>query len=209
LGSGTSFLQDCYTDNFNWSIIAMSFAGPGDQVNLGQSTVSLALSNDLASGYTTTYSESGLPSGLSLSSSTGVISGSLSSTDTNKAYLVNVSATTGTVTQSQDFIWQVSTVVVQPEADQSVTEGITLSLAMSASALGGTPTYSATGLPTGLSINSTTGAISGTMSAGDAASGPWSPTVIANNGTNAALQTFNIDVNPKVTISPTSDQERR
>ncbi len=55
----------------------------------------------------------------------------------------------------------------------------------------GTLKYSAIGLPGGLKINPSTGAITGTLAAGDAGDGPYSVTVLAQDGTYSTSQTFN------------------
>jgi Putative Ig domain len=77
-----------------------------------------------------------------------------------------------------------NTVTVTNPGNQSGTVGTAVSLQISASdsASGQTLTYSATGLPTGLSINSSTGLISGTPSA----AGTFSVTVTAKDTTNAS-----------------------
>ena len=48
-----------------------------------------------------------------------------------------------------------------------------MSLAVTAGAVSGTLTYSASGLPMGLTINSSTGVITGTLGAGTTVNGPW------------------------------------
>ncbi len=81
---------------------------PAVQASVGnKATVSLALQSDVASGYTASYSASGLPPGLSINSSTGVISGTLSSGDTNNTYLVTVTATGfgGQLPRARSFSW--------------------------------------------------------------------------------------------------------
>jgi hypothetical protein len=77
-----------------------------------------------------------------------------------------------------------NTVTVTNPGNQSTTVGTAVSLQVHAtdSASGQTLTYSATGLPTGLSINSSTGLISGTPSA----AGTFSVTVTAKDTTGAA-----------------------
>jgi hypothetical protein len=76
-----------------------------------------------------------------------------------------------------------NTVTVTNPGNQSTTTGSAVSLQIHAtdSATGQTLTYSATGLPTGLSINSTSGLISGTASA----AGTFSVTVKATDTTGA------------------------
>ncbi|WP_063832443.1 MULTISPECIES: Ig domain-containing protein [Streptomyces] len=80
-----------------------------------------------------------------------------------------------------------NTVTVTNPGNQSGTVGTAASLQITAtdSASGQTLTYSATGLPAGLSINSSTGLISGTPSA----TGTSSVTVTATDGTGAAGST--------------------
>ena len=65
-------------------------------------------------------------------------------------------------------------------------DGVSLSISVSNSA-GGTLTYSATDLPSGLSIGSSTCVISGTHSDG----GTWQPAVTARKGTCSATDRFN------------------
>jgi hypothetical protein len=76
-----------------------------------------------------------------------------------------------------------NTVTVTNPGNQSTTTGTAVSLQIHAtdSATGQTLTYSATGLPTGLSINSTSGLISGTAST----AGTFSVTVKATDTTGA------------------------
>ena len=64
---------------------------------------------------------------------------------------------------------------------------------------GGTITYSATGLPAGLSISSA-GLISGTSSAGSAAGGPYNVTVFATDSTYTATDNFTWTVMPQVSL---------
>src|SRR6202021_2398716 len=80
-----------------------------------------------------------------------------------------------------------NTVTVTNPGTQSWTNGTAASLQIAASdsASGQTLTYSATGLPAGLSINSSTGLISGTPSA----AGTDSVTVTAKDTTNASGST--------------------
>ena len=115
------------------------------------------------------YAASGLPKGLSINSSTGVISGTTSTAGT---YSVTLTGTDSTgPSGSATFTWTVGsrtgggdTVTVTNPGSQSGTVGTAHSLQIHAtdSASGQTLTYSATGLPAGLSIGSSTGLISGT-----------------------------------------------
>ncbi|WP_055495086.1 putative Ig domain-containing protein [Streptomyces sp. TP-A0356] len=76
-----------------------------------------------------------------------------------------------------------NTVTVTNPGNQSTTTGGSVSLQIKATdSAGATLTYSATGLPTGLSINSSTGLISGTAST----AGTYSTTVTAKDSTGAS-----------------------
>ena len=179
---------------FTWSVVPVTLANPGDQVSVGGSAVSLGLSADWLAPYTSpAFSASGLPAGLSINSTTGVISGTLASGDTGHSYLVTVTATASGVTASQEFTWRVGAVVVTTPADQTSTEGGSVSLTVSAAATSGTLSYSVSGLPAGLNINSSTGVISGASAAGSA--GDYTVVVAASNGTAADSQSFTWTVN--------------
>jgi len=80
-----------------------------------------------------------------------------------------------------------NTVTVSNPGNQSTAQGGSVSLQITAtdSASGQTLTYSATGLPTGLSINSSTGLITGTATT----AGTYSVTVTAKDTTNASGST--------------------
>src|SRR5262249_27439027 len=123
--------------------------------------------SDTAAGKTLTYSATDLPFGLSLSASTGAITGSPTMAGT---YLTTLTVNDGSGASSVNLSWTISpkgtgnTVTVTPPANQTGTVGTAASLQIRAtdSAAGQTLTYSAAGLPAGLAISSTTGLISGT-----------------------------------------------
>ena len=78
-----------------------------------------------------------------------------------------------------------------------------MSLQITASNLdSGAMTYSATGLPTGLSINASTGLISGTVATGDSSDGPYSVNVTASDGTYSTTQNYNLSVTNGSTTPP-------
>ncbi|HXL96691.1 MAG TPA: putative Ig domain-containing protein [Streptosporangiaceae bacterium] len=158
----TAFESNSTTSN------TVTVTNPGSQTGTVGTAASLQISaSDSASGQTLTYSATGLPAGLSISSSTGLISGTPT---TSGSYSVTVTAkdTTG-ATGSASFTWTINsttgnTVTVTNPGSQTGTVGTAASLQIKAtdSASGQTLTYSATGLPAGLSISSTTGLITGT-----------------------------------------------
>ena len=145
----------------------VSVTNPGTQTSTVGTAVSLQITaTDSASGQTLTYSATGLPAGLSISSSSGLISGT-PTTATSYSVTVKATDTTG-ANGSASFTWTVNpaanTVSVTNPGTQTSTVGTAVSLQITAtdSASGQTLTYSATGLPAGLSISSSSGLISGT-----------------------------------------------
>jgi hypothetical protein len=140
-------------------------------------------------GDTLTYSATGLPPGLSIDTASGVISGTIAANASlTGAYSVAVSADDGqggTVTDS--FAWTVTNpapIVSTPTSDQSSVDSETISLNVAAAFTdpdGDTLTYTATDLPPGLSIDTASGVISGTIAA-NASLGVYSVAVTANDG---------------------------
>ncbi len=160
---------------------------PASQTSTVGTAARLQISaSDSASGQTLTYSASGLPAGLSINSSSGLISGTPTAAGTST---VTVTATDTTGAKgSTSFTWAVNsttghTVTVTNPGSQSSTVGTPASLQISASdsASGQTLSYTATGLPAGLSINSSSGLISGTPTA----AGTSNVTVTATDTTGA------------------------
>jgi len=160
---------------------------PGPQTTaVGASVYLQAQGEDTATG-ALSYAATGLPKGLSISSSTGVISGTATTAGTSTVTVTGKDSTgpTGSAT----FSWTVGstgpdTVTVTSPGSQAGTVGAAASVQVTAtdSASGQTLAYSATGLPAGLSISSSTGIISGTPTT----AGTSSVTVTATDGTGAS-----------------------
>ncbi len=156
---------------FNWTVndtTAPALTNPGNQSNnIGDSPNLQIQAQDADS-----YSATGLPSGLTISSSTGLISGTITGNATT-TYSVTVTATDSGVTSTTSFIWKVTIPfgLLNPEPVNSSgtqvplqnNESDTVSLQMAPVAGYTASNYSASGLPTGLTINPTTGLISGTI----------------------------------------------
>jgi hypothetical protein len=141
---------------------------PGTQTGtVGAADTLQIAASDTATGKTLTYSATDLPFGLSLSSTTGAVTGSPTVAG---SYTTTVTVNDGSGASSVNFDWTIgatgtgNTVTVTNPGSQTGTVGTAASVQIHAtdSATGQTLTYSATGLPAGLSISSTTGLISGT-----------------------------------------------
>jgi GH25 family lysozyme M1 (1,4-beta-N-acetylmuramidase) len=130
-----------------------------------------------------TFSAAGLPTGMSTDPTTGVISGTLpSSTGT---FRVNVTATAGTATSTQAFTWYVHGAVSLGSLRRrtgSVGAPALVQVAAPDGLAGCTLRFSASGLPSGLSMNSC-GLISGWLQA----SGRYTVTVRVTDSSGAAL----------------------
>src|SRR5262249_34540920 len=138
-----------------------------------------------------TYSATGLPSALSINASTGLVSGTIGSTaNIGSPYLVTVTATHGTASSSQTFYWWVMPLAINNPGNQRNAVLDAPTLPISATGPFAVPlTYTATGLPTGLAINSSTGVISGTISQTADAGSPYTTTVTVSDGRGASTST--------------------
>jgi hypothetical protein len=143
------------------------------------------------------YAATGLPDGVAIDPSTGIISGTPAKTDDDTAYEVTVTVSDQTPskpdTAKTSFTLTLSrTLRVDPLADVSVRKGEALAQ-VQVSAHGGTPdyTYAATGLPAGVAIDKGTGLISGTPT--DAVAHYDVRVTVGDSGTGAAAQSVSAD----------------
>ncbi|MCA9925433.1 MAG: putative Ig domain-containing protein, partial [Anaerolineales bacterium] len=93
---------------------------PGSQTNYVGDTVSLTIAATDADGDTLTYSATGLPSGLSINTNTGEISGTLPQ-GSQGVYSVSVNVYDGQDSTSVFFIWTVLNVKLEAKLVNSVT----------------------------------------------------------------------------------------
>jgi cellulose 1,4-beta-cellobiosidase len=165
---------------------SVSVTNPGSRTATVGTATSLQLTASDSAGGTLTWSATGLPAGLSIAASTGLISGTptTAGTSTVTATAHDSTGPSGSAT----FTWTVNpvganTVTVTNPGNRTGTVGTAASLQIQAtdSASGQTLTYTATGLPAGLSISASTGLISGTPTT----AGTSSVTVTAKDTTNA------------------------
>ena len=181
-------------------ICAAKAAGAAPVITSGTTasgTVGTVFSYKITATNTPTgYGATGLPSGLAVSKTTGLISGTPTAAGTSA---VTLSATNnrGTGKATLKLTIAVARPVITCGATASGMMGSALSYQITAT---NTPTsYGATGLPAGLTANTTTGLISGTPTA----AGTTAVTISATNsgGTGNATLTLTINLAPPVISS--------
>jgi hypothetical protein len=174
---------------------------------VGQAVSLQVLASDSTSGATLSYSASGLPLGLSINSTTGLISGTIAAgAAAVSPYQVTVTASDGSSGASVAFGWEVAGAVrLLNPGTQSTLVGQSGYLALQASAGRGVAVqYSATNLPPGLALDSSTGVISGTLA--DSDQGTYQVTVTASAGTYRDSATFAWQVTNPLQASAGSGQ---
>lgn len=189
---------------FTWTVTntnrVPTLTSPGDRTNAEGETIALTLPASDPDGDVLTFSTSGLPAGLSIDPATGLISGTLTSTNAG-VYRVTGTVADGTLSSSQTFTWTVTNTVpntvtstnrvptLTSPGDRTDSEGDVLSLALAASDPDSdTLMFSATELPAGLSINPATGLISGTLA--DTSAGTYSVSAAVSDGSASVSQSF-------------------
>jgi hypothetical protein len=155
---------------------------PGGQASIEGATVNLPISASDAEGDVLTYSSNNLPDGLYIDSITGVITGTVSYSAAGP-HSVTITVSDGPTFTNVGFSWDVQNVnlapLLVPPSNRSSPVGATVSLQIVASDPDGTPlTYGASGLPTGLTINTATGLVTGILGA----AGSYSVTVQVSDG---------------------------
>ncbi|MET8148425.1 putative Ig domain-containing protein [Actinoplanes sp. NPDC049668] len=142
----------------------LAVAFPGDQTSQVGDTVNRAV---LAAGGRTTYAWEALdlPAGLTINPATGVITGTVT-TASAQSVTVTVTDANGR-TESTSFVWIVGTpppgTALTANRKNPMTVNLNASVNITMTALGGKTPYAWTAqdLPPGLSINSSTGAVTG------------------------------------------------
>jgi hypothetical protein len=184
--------------------IASAVAGPSapviSSVLTASATVGQAFTYTIvASGSPTSYAASGLPGGLSLNPATGSVTGSPTSAGT---YSATISATNAAGAGSATLSITVSPsapAVIAPVISgvMTVTTFTGQSFSYTISALGAPTSYSASGLPSGLSINTASGLISGVPTK----SGTYSVTLGATNSAGTGTATLSLTIASSITSS--------
>ena len=190
--------DDDTSTTFSWTVSAPSntppaLQNPGAQSNLEGDSVALAITATDADDDTLTFAASGLPQALQINAQSGVISGTIAAASSG-TYSVRVTVSDGEDEASTAFSWAVNAppnaapVLVSPGAQNNV-EGDSVSLPITATdANDDVLTFSATGLPPGLSINASSGLISGTLASGSA--NDYDVTVTVSDGQDQDTAAF-------------------
>jgi subtilase family serine protease len=165
----------------------VTVGNPGSQISFTGTPVNVAVPGTSTGGATLSYTATGLPAGLSIDPATGAVSGTPATAGTSSA-TVSVTSSDG-LSGSTSFSWTVfaTSVGVAAIGGQAGTVGVPVpALEVHASAdNGGAITYSATGLPVGLSIGAASGLITGTPTA----AGTSTVTVKATDATGPSATT--------------------
>ncbi|HEX4415646.1 MAG TPA: putative Ig domain-containing protein, partial [Lacipirellulaceae bacterium] len=206
------------TADFQLTVLpGVAVANPGTQSQSPGTPINLAIQATSVYGQPLTYSATGLPAGLSIAPSTGVVSGAISdSAESGSPYLVNVTATDGTHTGGTTFQWIVlpSFSLVNPGTPLAP-EGVPVNLLIHANNPANrslTFYYSASfGVPSYLyftSLDNSTAAFQGTVYA-YGGTYFWPVTVYATDGTSTVSTSFNIETVPGFGVYPAYDQTNR
>ena len=178
---------------------APALVNPGTQDSVEGGSPDLTLSATDPDNNLLSYGATNLPPGLSIDPTYGTITGSVSYSDAaSSPYVVTVTATNDRLSDSQTFLWNVTPPA--PSIDNATdpvwdglnsAEGEALSVPVVASDAANRPlSFGATGLPAGLTIDATSGIISGIVAAGDDTGTPYDVTVSVSNGYKAATLEF-------------------
>ena len=169
------------SQSFTWNVSTLSVTNPGTHNGAVGDSIALPIqSGGLPSGDSWTYAATGLPSGLSINTSSGQIGGTI--TGSANAYSVSVTASDGQGgSASQSFTWNVSSLSVTNPGTHNGAVGDSIALPIESGGLpsGDTWFYSATGLPSGLSIKTSSGQIGGTITG---SANAYSVSVSASDG---------------------------
>ena len=189
---------------------------PGDQTNFDGDTANLGVSGSDSDNNQLSYSAGGLPPGLDIDPNSGIISGTITSNaDISSPYSASVTATdtVNGASQQVNFNWTVNVnpVTLNGPGDQTNFDGNTVTVGVGGSDADNNPlSYTASGLPPGLSIDPNSGIIFGTIASNADTGSPYYNSVTATDAVNGASQTvnFNWTVN-SVTVTLTNPATRQ
>ena len=180
-----------------WTTASGSLGSFAEQVSM---SVSATATDDSAITYALA-SGSALPSGVTLNSSTGLISGTLPDVATNTTYTFTINASDGSnpvIPRTFSFISNAAPVWVTASGSLGSflnnTSITTSALSVTDSGVVSYALASGSTLPSGLALNSSTGVISGTLPV-VASDTTYTFTINANDGLNVVPREFSISSN--------------
>ena len=148
---------------------------------------------------------SSLPSGVSLNSSTGLISGTLPTIYSNTTYSFTINASDGLNAIPRSFSIASNPAPIWSTASGSLgsfNENANISITIAATDVSDSVTYglaSGSSLPSGITLNSSTGVISGTLPS-VSTNTTYTFTINATDGVNVIPRIFNITANNVATV---------
>jgi type II secretory pathway pseudopilin PulG len=147
---------------FTWTVLPKPTITPTNRTSTWGSTNTNYTPPSTCPNGPCTFTMTGAPTALTINSTTGAITGTVTGT-TQTNVIVTIKDAANVSVASAPFTWTVAPTMGNP-GNQTVRGGTVATLNVSTQAAGGTApyTYSATGLPSWLTINSSTGMISGT-----------------------------------------------
>lgn len=191
------------TEDFSWSVTAgnhpPTLQSPADQDTVEGSLASLQLVASDPDGDPLVYRATNLPPGLFIDEATGLISGTVEGgAAAGSPYVVGIEARDpGNLADAKTMLWSIQPApaneppVVTNPGPRSNGEGDSINLQVTATDPESDPiSYTAAGLPPGLTIDPGTGAITGTITSGAHAGSPYTATVSASDALGTGSATF-------------------
>src|SRR5438552_2845575 len=186
---------------------AIALTDPGIQSDAPGFSVSLQL---VATGVPVSYTATNLPGGLTINAATGRISGIISAgAAASSPYLVSASASNAAGNKSSvQFTWIIGVnnapSLTNPGNRTNAANAVISLQLVATDPDGDVLTYSATGLPPSLTVNGTTGLISGTLSS---SAGTYNVTATASDGALTNSKTFTWTVTVVTLPAPWTSQD--
>ena len=187
---------------FDWPVTGITLTQPQLHANHVGDVVNLAIQASTASGAALTFAADGLPSGLSINLTTGVITGTVATQASATTFFVTITATQGNDSQAVNFQWSVIPAGVtdeltlpNPGPQATAVDDFGFVNVSASSSLGLPISVSVQGLPTGLSLNTGEGIyIGGTIEASALGGSPFDVTITATDGATSVSQNFTWEI---------------
>lgn len=191
---GTDSVKSSDSAPFAITVATASAGSPGNQSAVPGSSFSMPAPSTNIPGATWAVTAGSLPAGLSLNPSTGVVSGTVGGSAVTSGGIVLTASAGGVSASAPAF--QITVASVSGPGGGTPTQGSSYTGGFSAPGLGGTVTWSvgSGSLPGGLTLNSSTGVVSG-IPTGKGAQPPFTVVATSSNGGSVT--------SPPVTITVT------